>query len=76
MIRYHIRINTGDNNKTHTYYFVHKNHDTLTNDEQNKLFDMAVKEINKIYKTYGRFATTKGVVNLFESFGFEQTISN
>ena len=34
-------------------------------------FNEAVKELNRVYKTYGRFATTTGVIRLFESFGFE-----
>lgn len=76
MVRFYIRVNTGDNNRTHKYYFIHKNYDDLTDDEQKRLFDIAVKELNKIYKTYGRFATSTGVINFFESHGFEHTISN
>lgn len=73
MVRYHIRINTGDNNSTHTYYFIHRNYKDLTVDEQNMLFNEAVTELNRVYKDYGRFATSVGVVKLFDSFGFEQT---
>lgn len=76
MVRYHIRVKTGDNNKTHMYWFIHKDHATMTNDEMDEQFDKAVKELNRVYQTYGRFATTTGVVRLFNSFGFEQTISN
>lgn len=70
MVRYHIRINTGDNNKTTTFYFVHKDYDKIGIEESNKAFDDAVKELNHIYKDYGRFATSKGVSNLFEKYGF------
>lgn len=76
MVRYHIRICTGDNNRVHTYYFIHKNHEDLTEDEQNILFNEAVTELNRIYKTYGRFATSTGVINLFDSFGFEHTTAD
>ena len=76
MVRFHIRINTGDNDTTNTYYFVHKDYAEISNDEQEKAFDSAVKELDRIYKTYGRFATPTGVVNLFKDFGFEQAIKN
>lgn len=75
MVRFHIRVNTGDNDTTNTYYFIHKNYATVSNDEQYKAFDSAVKELDRIYKNYGRFATSTGVINLFKDFGFEQTIS-
>lgn len=73
MVRYHIRVNTGDNNLTRTYYFIHRNYEDLTVDEQNMLFNEAVTELNRVYKEYGRFATPVGVTKLFDSFGFEQT---
>ncbi len=75
MVRYHIRINTGDADKTATYYFVHKDWDKISQDESDTAFNDAVTELNRIYKTYGRFATPVGVTRLFESFGFERTIS-
>lgn len=74
MIRYSIRVNHGDADVTVKYYFVHRNFASMTDEEQNKAFDRAVKELNRIYKTYGRFATESGVVSLFSSFGFERTI--
>lgn len=61
MIRYSIRVNHGDAM-------------SLTDEEQDKAFDKAVKELNRIYKKYGRFATEAGVISLFDSFGFERTI--
>lgn len=74
MIRYSIRVNHGDADVTVKYYFVHRNFASMTDEEQNKAFDRAVKELNRIYKTYGRFATESGVVSFFSSFGFERTI--
>ncbi len=71
MVRYHIRINTGDANVTDVYHFTHKSWNTITREESDKEFDKAVKELNRIYKSYGRFATKTGVLRLFEAFGFE-----
>lgn len=71
MVRYNIRVNNGDDNITVKYEFVHKDYATMTNEEQDKTFNEAVKELDRIYKNYGRFATTTGVVRLFNSFGFE-----
>lgn len=73
MVRYHISVNNGDNDVTVKYYFVHKNWNTISKDESDKAFDAAVKELDRIYKTYGRFATEVGVCRLFESFGFDRT---
>lgn len=51
------------------------NRGTLLSDkEQNEAFNKAVKELNRVYTTYGRFATTAGVLKLFDSFGFELSI--
>ena len=36
-----------------------------------KAFDLAVKELNFIYSTYGRFATKIGITRLSNHFGFE-----
>ena len=74
MIRYNIRVNYGDNDITKKFYFVHKDWQTLSTEDQNKAFNDAVKELNRVYKTYGRFATPVGIIKLFYSFGFEQTI--
>ena len=74
LIRYSIRVNHGDADVTVKYYFVHRDFASLTDEEQNEAFDMAVKELNRIYKMYGRFATEAGVTSLFRSFGFERTI--
>lgn len=71
MVRYNIRVNSGDDDVTIKYEFVHKDYANLSAEEQDKAFDKAVKELDRIYKTYGRFATTAGVVRLFNSFGFE-----
>lgn len=73
MIRYSIRINHGDNNITTQFYFVHKDWQTISQEESNKDFDEAVKELNNIYKNYGRFATIAGITKLFNTFGFERT---
>ena len=75
-VKYNISINHGDNNTTTRFYFVHKDYQTLSKEEQDKAFDAAVKELNHIYKDYGRFATTVGVCKLFEKFGFERTIEH
>ena len=74
MIRYNIRINYGDANITKKFEFVHKSWNTLSDKEQNEAFDKAVKELNRVYTTYGRFATTAGILKLFDSFGFELSI--
>ena len=76
MTRYHINVKTGDDNVTNTYYFVHKQWADISPEESDKAFDNAVHELDYIYKTYGRFATSVGVIRLFDKFGFENTISN
>ena len=73
MNRYQIRINYGDANATCIFFFYHKDYKTKTDKEQDRDFDTAVQELNRVYKTYGRFATTRGVEKLFEHFGFERT---
>lgn len=73
MIRYNIRVNYGDNNRTNKFYFAHKDWRNVTQEESDKAFDSAVKELNRIYKTYGRFATEVGIIRLFESYGFERS---
>ncbi len=73
-VRYKIRVNNGNENVTIQYYFYHKDYETMTREEQDAKFDEAVKELNRIYKTYGRFATQTGVTRLFESFGFVRTM--
>ena len=76
MMRYNIRINTGDDNHQTTFFFVHKDWKNVSQEESDAAFDKAVKEIDHIYKTYGRFATEVGVARLFNAFGFERTISD
>lgn len=71
MLSFYIHINHGDDNKTVKYNFVHKQWDSISEKEQNKAFDDAIKELNRIYKTYGRFATEVGILRLFDHFGFE-----
>lgn len=75
MRRYNIRINYGDNDATSKFYFVHKDWQTISNEDSDKAFDKAVKELDHIYKDYGRFATTTGIAKLFAKFGFEPTTS-
>ena len=67
MLRFHIRVNTGDKDITKMYWFVHKQWSTLSEEEQ-------AKELNHIYKDYGRFATSVGVHKFFDSHGFEITV--
>lgn len=74
MVMYHIRVNYGDNDETRKFYFVHKEWQTLSQEEQDKAFNEAITELNRIYKTYGRFATQVGITKLFDSFGFTITI--
>lgn len=74
MVRYNIRITYGDANITKKFEFIHKSWDFLSNDEQDKAFDKAVKELNRVYSTYGRFATSTDIIKLFDSFGFELSI--
>lgn len=75
MVRYNICINIGDANKTVKFFFVHKDWDIVNKEDSDKDFDAAVKELDRIYKNYGRFATEVGVTKLFESFGFERAAS-
>ena len=74
MVRFHINVNYGDADTTKLFWFVHKNYQNLSDDEQALEFDKAVKELDRIYKTYGRFATTVGIKRLFDSFGFEESV--
>ena len=74
MIRYQIRVNVGSEERTIMFYFVHKEWQSKSDEEQNKEFDDAVKELNRIYKEYGRFATTTAVTRLFDKYGFERSI--
>lgn len=74
MVRYNIRINIGDKDVTTKFYFVHKDYQTLNEEQQNVEFDKAVKELERVYKNYGRFATEKAVESLFRGFGFERTV--
>lgn len=71
MIRYNIRIAYGNENNIDTFYFVYKDFNFATKEEQDKAFDTAIKELNFIYSTYGRFATKVGITRLFNHFGFE-----
>jgi len=74
MVRFHIRVNNGYENMTRMYWFVHKKWETMSEEEQTKEWDAAVKELNHIYQDYGRFATTTGVTKFFDAHGFERTI--
>lgn len=74
MIRYSININYGDNNNTKKFYFVHKEWNNISKEEQDKEFHKAVTELNRIYQNYGRFATQVGIIKFFNSFRFEHTI--
>lgn len=56
------------------FEFVHKSWGSLSNDEQDKAFDKAVKELNRVYSTYGRFVTFTCIIKLFDSFGFELSV--
>ena len=75
MIRFHINVNNGDDDVTIRYEFVHKEWQTLSEEDQYKQWDIAVKAIDHLYKTCGRFATQVGVSKFFEQYGFERTIS-
>lgn len=74
MVRYNIRVSYGDADITKKFEFVHKSWNSLSNEEQDKAFDKAVKELNRVYSTYGRFATSTGIIRLFDSFGFKLSI--
>jgi len=74
MVRFHIKVNTGDANLTTMYWFIHKDWETLSEEEQTAKWQEAVDELNHVYKDYGRFATHIGVTKLFDKFGFERTI--
>lgn len=49
MVRFHIRVNNGYENMTRMYWFVHKKWETMSEEEQTKEWDAAVKELNHIY---------------------------
>ncbi len=72
--RYNIRVKYGDKDKMIKLYFVHKKYQEFNIGEQDAAFDAAVKELNYIYKTYGRFATLTGITRLFDTFGFERAL--
>lgn len=74
--KYKIRVNTGDNDVTTQFWFVHSGYANISEEESDKAFDKAVKEFNHIYKDYGRFATQAGVTKLFEAFGFMRTTAD
>lgn len=74
MVRYNIRINIGNEDRTVKFYFVHKNWQKLTEDEQQNDWQKALDELNHIYKDYGRFATEAAVTSLFNKFKFERTV--
>ena len=76
MIKYHIRVNNGDDNKTVQYHFVHEDWMNISQQDSDIAFDKAVKELDHIYQTYGRFATEVGVARLFKSFGFDRVIKD
>lgn len=69
MVRYNIAIATG------RHYFVHEDQAHTDKKTSDKKFDEAVKELDRIYENYGRFATSVGVRNLFKVYGFDETLS-
>lgn len=73
MIRYHIKVNVGNEDRTVKFQFIHKDWDKLSKEQQDGDFDKAVHELEDVYKKYGRFATEIGVARLFETFGFERS---
>lgn len=73
MLMFHIRVKTGDKDMVHQYHFAYKDQ-SVSDEEQTKKWDKAVKELNHIYQDYGRFATRKGVYNFFDYHGFEMTV--
>ena len=74
MVRFYINVNIGDDERTVKFWFVHKNYDTLSEEEQQADWQKAIDEINHVYKEYGRFATEIGVCKLFNKFGFERSV--
>ena len=71
---YHrINIAYGDEKIVKTFYFIPKD-TSWTIEKRIEEFDKAVKELDYIYESFGRFATTTGVCNLFKKYGFERTI--
>lgn len=77
MLRFFIRVNSGDEDHLRTikYEFVHKDWQTLSEKEQEEQWDTTIKELNEFYKKYGRFGTQAGVTSYFREHGFERTIS-
>jgi hypothetical protein len=70
---FNIRVAYGSDRTVRQFHFVAKDQ-TLDHEVQIGNFDAAVKELNRIYEDYGRFATIKGVCALFRKFGFEEYI--
>lgn len=73
MLMFHIRVKTGDKDMVHQYHFAYKDQ-SVSDKEQAKKWDKAVKELNHIYQDYGRFATRTGVYRFFDYHGFEMTV--
>lgn len=65
-----INIVYGTEKFLRKFYFVASDHSRSV-EKQAEEFNTAVKELDFIYTTYGRFATTYGVCALFRKFGFE-----
>ena len=63
IVHYKIRIMYGDVIEQFVF-------DTLDNENADKRFDEAVKEINRIYKEKGRFGTYAEVKKHFQKYGF------
>lgn len=63
IVHYKIRIMYGDVIERFVF-------DTLDNENADKRFDEAVKEINRIYKKKGRFETYAEVKKHFQKYGF------
>lgn len=60
---FHIRIAFGQ--RIQQFNFATDNDDIAETE-----FDKAVKELNSIYKTNGKFSTEEEVVNHFSKYGF------
>lgn len=76
-IKFHINIALGDRNYIRRFYFVYGYPDLNLNVSEEEItdkFDSAVKELNYIYKSFGRFVEAEAVVKLFKKYGFIETV--
>ena len=69
--RYCVSVSVGSSSYNTVLTFKHISCDGMFSYETDAVFEFAMKELEKIYTKYGRFAEESAVIHLFESYGFE-----